>query len=287
MNAISKRFGFGVMMAAALVSSGCGQNATSDRTAPSAPATAQGQVKLATTPSQSGESSVPKRPTRTGTSKIVPPPGTAVITGWVLYQGAPPKPKAINFGPEKVCASLHADKPPVYETLVLNSNGTLKWALAGIRGAVPGTYPPPDKPVVMDQVGCIFTPHVVGALVGQEIDYRNSDPVSHNIRGTPKRNTVFNQIFAPKSNNKSKLDSPEVGIPLKCDIHYWMSSYIHVFPHPFFAITGDDGSFVISGVPPGSYTLLAWHESLGTQTQLITLSAGEVKELDFTFIGRD
>jgi hypothetical protein len=230
---------------------------------------------------------VAKRPTLTRTRKIAAPPDAAAIAGWVVYQGTPPKPKAVNFGAERACAALHSDKPPVYETLVVNPNGTLKWALVGIRGNVPGTYPPPAKPVVVDQVGCIFAPHVVGAVVGQEIEFRNSDPVSHNIRGSPTRNSVFNQIFAPNSSSRSRLESPEVGIPLKCDIHFWMSSYIHVFPHPFFAITGDDGSFVISGIPPGKYTLLAWHEGLKLQTQLITLTAGEVKEIDFTFIGQN
>jgi plastocyanin len=217
----------------------------------------------------------------------VTPPGTAAVTGWVLYSGTPPKPKVINFGPEKACASLHPDNPPVYETLVVNPNSTLKWALVGIRGKVPGTYPAPANPVVMDQVGCVFTPHVVGAIAGQEIEFRNSDPVSHNIRGTPRSNSAFNQVFAPKQHTRSKLESPELGIALKCDIHFWMSSYVHVFAHPFFAITGDDGSFVISGVPPGSYTLLAWYEGRKTQTQTISLSAGEVKELDFTFSGAD
>jgi plastocyanin len=228
---------------------------------------------------------VPKRPERAG--KIVAPPGTAVLTGFVLYQGPRPKPKDINFGPEKVCASLHPDKPPVYETLVLNPNGTLKWALVGIRGTVPGKYSPSEKPVVVDQVGCIFSPHVVGAMVGQGIEFHNSDPVTHNIRSTATRNVSFNNNFAPKSISKTKFESPEVGIPLKCDIHFWMSGYIHVFPHPYFAVTGDDGSFVISGIPPGNYTLLAWHETLKTQTQLVSLSAGEVKEIDLTFVGRD
>ncbi len=272
-------------MATALFSSGCGQNAAKDRPAPGAPETAQGQNKLSTAPPHAGDLSVPKRPERAG--KIVAPPGLAAITGFVLYQGTPPKPKAINFGPEKVCSSLHPDKPPVYETLVVNPNGSLKWAVVGIRGNVSGKYPPPEKPVVVDQLGCIFAPHVVGAMVGQEIEFRNSDPVTHNIRGTATRNRPFNNNFAPKSITKIKFDSPEIGIPLKCDIHFWMSGSINVFPHPFFAVTGDDGSFVISGVPPGNYTLLAWHETLKTQTQSITLSAGEVKEIDFTFVGRD
>jgi plastocyanin len=285
MKTASIRIGFAILTAAALVSSGCGNNPTSDRAPSSAQTAAQGQASLSTAPSQAGEPPVRKKLTRS--TKIVAPPDAAVITGWVVYQGSPPQPKIINFGPEKVCASLNSAKPPVYETLVVNQNDTVKWALVGLRGNVPGKYPPPDNPVVVDQVGCIFVPHVVGAMVGQEIEYRNSDPVSHNIRGSFTHNSPFNNIFSPNTNARSKFASPEIGVPLKCDIHFWMSGYVHVFSHPFFAITGDDGSFVISGVPPGDYTLLAWHETLKTQTQRIILSAGEVKEIDITFIGGD
>jgi plastocyanin len=213
----------------------------------------------------------------------VAPRDAAVITGWVVYQGTPPKPKAINFGPEKVCADLNRDKSPFYESLVVNPNSTVKGTLVAIRGKVPGTYPPPSQPVVVDQVNCTFVPHVVAMVAGQEIEFRNSDPVSHNVRTTATRNLGFNSVFAPKGSARSKLEAPEIGIPLKCDIHFWMSGYVHVFPHSFFAITGDDGSFVISGVPPGDYTLLAWHETLKSQTQTISVKAGEVKEVEFTF----
>jgi hypothetical protein len=249
--------------------------------AANASAALQLAVHAATTPAASAPAPAPKRPATT--RKIVAPAGAAVITGRILYEGTPPKPKVINLGAEKVCSNMHHGSPPVYENLVVSPDGAVKWALVGLRGNVPGSYPPPKEPIVVDQVGCVFAPHVVAGVVGQEIEYRNSDPVTHNIRSMPTRNRPFNQNFAPKGDLRSKFDSPEVGIPLKCDIHFWMSSYIHIFPHPFFAITGDDGSYVISGVPPGKYTLLVWHETLKTQTQLITLSAGEVKELDFTF----
>ncbi|MFO0890955.1 MAG: carboxypeptidase regulatory-like domain-containing protein [Isosphaeraceae bacterium] len=217
--------------------------------------------------------------------KITAPKDAGVIIGRVLYAGTPPKPKPINFGPEKLCADLSKDKQPLYETLVVDDSGAVKWALVSIRGNVPGKYPVPDKPVVVDQVGCIFIPHVAALMAGQEVEYRNSDPVSHNIRATPKKNPAFNTIFSAKMASKSKLDTPEYGIPLKCDIHFWMSGFVHVLPHPFFAITGDDGSFVISGVPPGTYSLLAWHESLKPQNQSVTVAAGEVREIDFMMPG--
>jgi hypothetical protein len=275
--------GFTLLTAAALVSAGCAKSGASGGGMPAAPAAARDRAKPASALSPSRELSIAKRPSLA--SKIVAPRDAAAITGWVVYEGTPPKPKAINFGPEKVCANLHSDRPPLYETLVVNPNNTVKGALVTIRGKVPGTYSAPAQPVVVDQVGCIFAPHVIGAMVGQEIAFRNSDPVSHNIRGSPTRNLVFNNVFASKVTIKTKFDAPEIGIPLKCDIHFWMSSYVHIMPHPFFAITGDDGSFVISGVPPGEYTLLVWHESLKSKTEAISLTVGEVKEVQFTFSG--
>jgi len=275
--------GFTALAAAALAASGCAKSGASGGAATAPTAAGAARANRAAAPAPSREASLVKRPSLA--SRITAPRDAAAITGWVVYQGTPPKPKAINFGAEKVCASLHGDKPPLYETLVVNPNGTIKNALVTIRGKVPGNYPPPAQPAVLDQVGCTFVPHVVAMMAGQEIELRNSDPVSHNIRGSPTRNLVFNSVFATKVSTKNKFDSPEMGIPLKCDIHYWMSGYIHVLPHPFFAVTGDDGSFVIPNVPPGSYTLLVWHETLKTQTQAITLTAGEVKEVEFTFSG--
>ena len=224
-----------------------------------------------------------KRPAAFDT--ITAPKDKGVIIGRVIYQGTPPKPKPINFGADKVCGNLNKDHAAFYEKLVVNPDSTVKWALVSIRGKVPGKYTPPDKPVVVDQRNCIFVPHVAAMMAGQEIVYQNSDPLSHNVRSNARRNPAFNAIFASKMNAKSKMDLPEQAIQLKCDIHFWMSSFLHVLPHPFFAVTGDDGVFVIPGVPPGDYTLSAWHESLKIPDQKINLGAGEVKELDFVVSG--
>jgi plastocyanin len=280
MKTIGTRISFTVLSAVALASLGCAKTATSG--GPATPAAPE-RTKRAEASSPSPALPRPKLPSLAG--RVSAPRDAGVIAGWAVYQGMPPKPKAINFGPEKLCADLNRDRSPFYESLVVNPNGTVKGAFVTIRGNVPGTYPVPEKPPVLDQAGCIFTPHVVAIMAGQEIEFRNSDPVSHNIRCTPKKNTAFNSVFATKSSVKQKFESAELGIPLKCDIHFWMSGYVHVSPHPFFAVTGDDGSFVISGVPPGRYTLLVWHESLKSQTQAVTVSAGEVKEVQFTWSG--
>jgi plastocyanin len=277
--------GRGAVALAALVSSGCGKGETSGGAVPASTVVGGDRARPSAAPAASPAPSAASRPSLAG--RIKPAGDKGAIVGWVVYQGTPPKPKAINFGAEKICGDLNRGKPAVYESLMVNPNGTVKGTLVTIRGKVPGTYTPPAQPVVVDQVGCIFTPHVVGAMVGQEVEFRNSDPVSHNIRGTPTRNQAFNSVFSAKVSSRTKFDAPEIGIPLKCDIHFWMSGYIHVSQHPFYAITGDDGSFVIPDVPPGEYTLLAWHETLKTQTRPITVKAGEVKEVEFTWpVGR-
>jgi len=272
---------FGGLAATVLFLSGCGGNKPTETAGTSAPAASPSKSTTAVTPSAPRPAS--KRPA--AFDKIAAPKDAAVIIGRVFYQGTLPKPKPINFGPDKVCADLNRDKSALYETLVVNPDSTVKWALVSIRGNVPGKYPVPDKPLLMDQVNCIFVPHVAAMMAGQEIEYRNSDPVSHNVRSNARRNTSFNSIFASKMSMKSKLELPEQAIQLKCDIHYWMSAYVHVLQHPFFAVTGEDGSFIISGVPPGTYTLFSWHETLKAPNQSITLNAGEVKEVDFTMSG--
>ncbi len=275
MKASWTEIGWGLVAALSFVPTGCGKEAAT----PTAATPSQAKAAPAAT---EAEASVPAATRPPALDGVKAAPGSGVIAGWVGYQGPPVKSRPINFGGERICADLNKDKSPRDESLVLNANNTVKWVAVSIRGKVPGEYHPPDKPVVMNQVGCVFVPHAAALMVGQEIEYRNSDPVSHNIRGTPKRNSTFNSIFAANLSSKAKFDTAEVGIPLKCDIHFWMSSYIHVFSHPFFAITGDDGSFVISGVPPGSYTLQVWHETLKPQTQTVEVKPGEVKEVPFT-----
>jgi plastocyanin len=217
------------------------------------------------------------------TPAVSVPQGKAIIAGRVIFEGTPPKPRRINFGPEKSCAALHEHSPLFTESLVVNSNGTVKWMLVCIKGKVPGKYKPPVEPVVIDQVGCVFVPHVAALMAGQEVEFRNSDPFTHNVRVTPQLASGFNLIFTTKAVRREVMRGAELGIPIRCDIHFWMSAYLHVLSHPFFAVTGDDGSFLLNSVPPGTYTLQTWHETLKPQTKTVTVQAGERKTVDFIF----
>ncbi len=218
-----------------------------------------------------------------------PPPaptdGTATIFGLVRFEGTPPKPEPISFGAELQCAAMHPT-PPTKEDLVVNPNGTLRWTLVYVKAGLPANYKPtpPAEPVVLDQKGCMFIPHVAAVMAGQPVIFRNSDPVLHNTRGTSRNNGSFNYT-QPKQGEETRhvFKNPELGIKTVCDVHPWMVSYIHVLSNPFFAVTGEDGSFTIKGLPPGKYTLEFVHEKLGTRTVEVEAKANAVAQTEVVF----
>ncbi|MBI4971042.1 MAG: carboxypeptidase regulatory-like domain-containing protein [Candidatus Omnitrophica bacterium] len=208
--------------------------------------------------------------------------GGGTITGKVVYKGEAITPQPINFGPEKACAASHKDKMPVNEDIVINPDNTVKWAFVRIKEDVPGDYPAPTDPVIIEQNGCIFTPHGAAVRVGQPVEFHNNDEVLHNVRGASKEGQAFN-VAQPLKGMKTKktFAKPEMGMQLKCDVHFWMAAYLHVMANPFYAITGDDGSFTIKDLPPGDYTLELWHEKLGILTKPVSVKAGETQTVDF------
>lgn len=208
----------------------------------------------------------------------------AEINGKVAFEGEAPVPKPLNFGAEKQCATLQGDKIPVSEDLIVNSNKTVKWALVYIKAGAPASdAPAPGEAVEIDQKGCLFEPHVVVARTGQKVIFKNSDPLLHNVRSESKVEKPFNiaQPIQDMTTVKTFIQ-PEIGIKMRCDVHFWMNSYIHVLDHPFYALTGDDGSYQIKDLPPGTYTVEVWHEKLGTQTAEMTVGEDETKTSDFT-----
>ncbi len=209
-----------------------------------------------------------------------PAKATASVTGKVMYEGTKPSPVQLPMTPD--CVQAH-NGPGFDEITTVNENNALKDVFVYAKeGAEKWTYSAPTQPVVFDQVGCHYVPHIVGVMVNQPLEILNSDPFFHNVHSMPTKNQPFNQGMPLKMKVTKTLDTPEV-IPVKCDIHRWMSSYIHVVENPFYAVSAADGSFAIKNLPAGAFTLEAWHEKLGTQTKKVTLTSGKSQEVNFTF----
>lgn len=272
-------WGFGVMFAAAVLlgSAGCGGGG--DQSTGKAPGEGAGPAQP--NKDKTGDPGV-KPPIVTPPPNVKPTAGAAAIVGRVRFNGEPPKRRPINFGAEKKC-HIH-ETPPLDDSLVVSPNREIQWVLVRIAGSVPGNHPAPSKPAMMDQKGCVFLPHVLVVRSGQEVEIHNSDEVLHNVRGESVINPPFNRNL-PKGAEpiKMKFANAEIGVKVKCDVHFWMGGYIHVVPHPYFAVTGEDGAFTIDKVPPGTYKVETWHEKLGKQVQDVTVKDGEVKTIDFTY----
>jgi hypothetical protein len=169
----------------------------------------------------------------------------------------------------------------------VNSNGTLSNVFVYIKsGLEDKTFEPPSTPMTIDQKGCWFHPRVMGLQVGQPYNVINSDPVTHNIHPLAQVNREWNHSQGPGDPPITrKFTKPEVMVPVKCNIHSWMHAFIGVLPHPYFAVTNNQGSFEMKDVPPGDYVVAAWHEKYGAQEQKLTLSKSGSSEVTFTFKG--
>ena len=211
--------------------------------------------------------------------------GASGITGTVTFDGKVPTMKPLAMDADPACAKKHS-KPVLSEALTLGGGNTMGNVLVYVSKGVPAgkTYPAPKTPVTLDQNGCVYVPHVQGIMVGQPYRILNSDGVLHNVHSLPKVNPQFNKPMPPSmKETTTTFTKPEPIFQIKCDVHPWMSAYIGVFTHPFFAATKTDGKFTISGLDPGTYELTAWHERLGTQSASITVAANENKSQNFKF----
>jgi plastocyanin len=207
--------------------------------------------------------------------------GDATISGTVTYTGQVPNLPPISMDADPTCAEKH-DGPVPNEALVLGEGNTMANVFVQVKDSfAQGDYPAPPTPVVIDQLGCLYHPHVVGMLAGQQLQFLNSDGILHNVHGTPKNSREFNLGMPGSLHQKSVLlNQPELYVPVKCDVHPWMAAYVGVMTHPYFEVTDDTGAFSIR-VPAGTYTLEAWHEKLGTRTEEVTVGAGETATVDF------
>jgi plastocyanin len=207
------------------------------------------------------------------------------ITGTVTFDGKPPALKPLAMDADPACAKKHSGPVP-NEMLVLGNGNTMGSIMVWVSKGLPAgkTYPAPKEPVVIDQNGCQYKPHVMGIMVGQPYKILNSDGILHNIHTLPNVNSPFNKgMPATVTEATTTFPKPEAMFHIKCDVHPWMSAYLGVFTNPFFSVTGADGKFTISGLDPGTYELTAWHERLGTQTATVTVAASGSKTQDFKF----
>jgi hypothetical protein len=206
------------------------------------------------------------------------------VAGKINFQGQAPKYKPLSMDADAVCAKKHSG--PVYpEEVVANSNGTLRNVFVYVKSGLEGkTFAVPSDQITLDQDGCIYKPHVLGIQARQNLKVVTSDNTAHNIHPMPKVNREWNVSQSPGADPiVQSFSRPEVSIPVKCNQHPWMRAYIHVLSHPFYAVTGEDGSFTIKGLPPGKYELEAVHESLGAMTQAVDIAAKGSATADFTY----
>ena len=218
------------------------------------------------------------------TGTAVDPATAATITGRVIVEGTVPKPESIAMEGDPVCATASGAAQMTEYFVVGPENGLENVFVSVKSGLGPRTFPAPTAPVVLDQKGCHYTPHVVGVQVGQPLEIVNSDDTLHNVHAVPQVNEEFN-IGQPIKGMKNthKFTAREVAILFKCDVHGWMNAHVGVVEHPFFAVTAGGGRFSLETLPPGTYEIEAWHEKLGTQTQTVTVGEKETKDISFTF----
>jgi plastocyanin len=212
----------------------------------------------------------------------------ATVTGKVIFSGTKPSPKTLDMSAVPACMNAHKT-PAKSEEVVVNDNGTLKYAFVWVKSGLPTdkTWQVPATAVTITQEGCMYQPHVIAVMAGQNVDIKNADPTNHNIHPMPVNNPDFNQSQPPGSGDiNHSFAREEVLVPVKCNIHPWMRAYIGVVNSPFFAVTGDDGTYTIKGLPPGTYTIEVVHEKYTPpQDQQITVGAKDSKTVDFTIKG--
>jgi len=191
----------------------------------------------------------------------------------VTYNGEIPKPVEINMRSAGRCAEQHAE--PVFDQPVQVVDGKLAGALVYIKSGLEGrAFSFPTEPVVIDQRGCLYEPRISALRVGQPLQFLNSDPEAHNVRGRPTTVDGWNFMMSrPQSTRTLYFDQPEIGIRVGCDVHPWMSAYVSILAHPYFGITSADGTVRLRDVPPGDYVIGTWHETLGVREQRISLAA--------------
>lgn len=203
------------------------------------------------------------------------------VTGVIKFDGTPPAAKRIDMSADANCAGGETMTDDVKV-----ADGKLANVFVYVKGGgvEDYTYETPGEPVVIDQKNCRYHPRVVGMQVGQTLRVLNSDATTHNVHPTPKNNQEWNQSQPPNGAPiEKKFNRAETLIPVKCNVHPWMKANVGVLGHPYYAVSAENGTYTIKSLPPGTYTLVAWHETLGEKSQSITVGAKESKTQDINY----
>jgi len=212
---------------------------------------------------------------------------TGTIKGRIRITGKLPGNPVIRMGMDPMCSRANTGKRVLQEYVVATADGSLANVFVRLQGNVPQT-PVSTQPVLIDQKGCVYLPRVVGVRVGQTLQIKNSDNFLHNSHGLSGKDNSFN-IGQPVAGNvySWKAKNEEIMLHLSCDIHKWMNAYVGVVTNPYFTVSDTAGNFQIEKVPPGTYALQAWHERFGPVTKTVTVKAGAVATVDFSYTGEE
>ena len=210
--------------------------------------------------------------------------GGGAVTGHIKFDGAAPANPTIDMTTEAVCKGKYT--AAAVDPVVMVTGGMLGNVVVYVKSGLPAgqTYATPNEAVEIDQQGCLYHPRALAIMVGQQLVIKNNDAVLHNIKALPTKNRPFN-ISQPTAGMSTKrtFTTAEDDVPVECNVHGWMHSNIMVLPHPFFAVSGADGSFTIKGLPAGTYVIEAHHSKLGAKTMTVTVAGDAAATADFAF----
>lgn len=198
----------------------------------------------------------------------------------VLYDGEPPEPKEVDCSEDPYCAQLVKEKPRTEDTLLVSKNRELQNVFVSVTKGLPKDrkWPAPKEPVRVNE-RCWFTPHVLGVMAGQPLEFHNDTKTLEVPHGFTKRNKEFSFNIPEGQRRQVVLEYSEV-IKLKCDVHPWELAWCHVLDHPFFTISDAKGEAAIHGLPAGEYEVELWHEKLGARTVVVKIEAGKTTKLE-------
>ena len=277
-----------MMMALSLsiLAAGCGGDSGSTDEGGEAPGVKEETAKVETPAPAEKEMPAEAAPAVEEAPAEAPAPAAnaTAVAGTVKLDGTPPVMQAIANINDVKCHAAHGDDPITSERVLCGKDGGLQNVFITITNPPAGDYPAPEAPVILDQVGCMYTPHVVGVQVNQTLEVRNSDPTMHNVHRIARANGQANrmQIQGSKPLNQIFTKS-EDRMRFKCDVHPWMNAFVFVIEHPFFAVTDANGAFSIAGLPAGEYDVKAWHEHYKEQMGKVTVDANGAGTVSFTY----